>query len=92
MSDITPEQVKKLKTWLKFAQANTYLPDEEDVSARAYLLAFLDDYAAMRAALSDLVEQFDAYRNDWQGPDVWRDRIGLRGDLDRARAALGEKK
>ncbi|MBE3040290.1 MAG: hypothetical protein IMZ62_15950 [Chloroflexi bacterium] len=36
------EKIRKLKTWLKFAKASHFLPDEEDRWARADLLALLD--------------------------------------------------
>jgi len=42
-------------------------------------------------SLEDLVEQFDAYMNGWLG-EPWRIRIGLPGDLERAKEAISDAK
>ena len=43
-------------------------------------------------ALEGLVEQFHAYRNGWLGRDVWRTRVGLPGDLQRAEDTIAAAK
>lgn len=48
----------------------------------------IDRADAAERALRELIEQFDAYRGGWLGPDAWRDRIGLPDALASARAAL----
>jgi hypothetical protein len=39
-------------------------------------------------SLRKLVEHFKAYENGWLGPEVWRNRIGLQGDLAEAESVL----
>lgn len=39
-------------------------------------------------SLRALVEQFHAYENGWLGEGVWRERIGLPLDLQRAEAVI----
>jgi NTP pyrophosphatase (non-canonical NTP hydrolase) len=73
-----------------------YLHDGTDTAwcawqARAALSSPQGEGAAI-ASLRRLVVQFDAYRLGWlDGPDKWRDRIGLLDDLAAARAALSNK-
>jgi len=42
----------------------------------------------LQKALVSLVEQFEAYRNEWLGPDTWRDRIGLPADIAYAKRLI----
>ena len=43
---IDAKRIGELKSWLTFAKARIYLPDEDDRNARAELLAILSDYQA----------------------------------------------
>jgi hypothetical protein len=40
----------------------------------------------LREAMTELLEQFDAYRNGWMGS--WQDRVGLARDIERAKEAI----
>ena len=46
----------------------------------------------LRKNLYKLVEQIEVYRGGWLGEDVWRDRVGLRGDILAAKKVIDEAK
>ena len=56
-----------------------------DNEANARLIAAAPE---LLAALKDLIEQFNAYRNGWLGS--WQDRIGLPGDMERAEVVVAK--
>lgn len=55
--------------------------------ADAYLIAAAPD---LLEACKALCEQFRVYRNGWIGDGMWRDRIGLPWDIEKAEAAIAK--
>lgn len=79
-----------------YAHGNASPALAESVAAAVDLaIAEFEDQTAATAATAeilsvtkDLLEQFGAYRNGWLGNGVWRDRIGLPDDIQRANLAI----
>jgi len=64
---IDAKRIGELKSWLTFAKARIYLPDEDDRNARAELLAILSDYQAALPLL-EAVERADMISNTKKHP------------------------